>query len=60
MWINTLSLDIELDIGFSRLPLRDAIGVMDGARVGRRMEFDTEILVRMHWEGVPFITSARL
>lgn len=58
VWINTLSLDIEDSMcGFRVYPLRDAIGVMDGARVGRHMEFDTEILVRMHWKGVPFITQ---
>lgn len=58
VWINTLSRDIEDSMcGFRVYPLRDAIGVMDGARIGKHMEFDTEILVRMHWKGVPFVTQ---
>jgi len=58
VWINTLSLDIEDSMcGFRVYPLRAAISVMDGARIGKRMEFDTEILVRMHWKGMPFITQ---
>jgi glycosyltransferase involved in cell wall biosynthesis len=58
VWINTLSLDIEDSMcGFRVYPLREAIGVMDRARIGKHMEFDTEILVRMHWKGVPFITQ---
>lgn len=58
VWINTLSLDIEDSMcGLRVYPLRDAIGVMDGARIGKHMEFDTEILVRMHWKGVPFVTQ---
>lgn len=58
VWINTLSLDIEDSMcGFRVYPLREAIGVMDGARIGKHMEFDTEILVRMHWKGVPFVTQ---
>lgn len=57
VWINTLSLDIEDSMcGFRVYPLHAAIGVMDSATIGKHMEFDTEILVRMHWKGVPFVT----
>jgi len=58
VWINTLSLDIQDSMcGFRVYPLRDAVAVMDGARIGKHMEFDTEILVRLHWRGVRFITQ---
>lgn len=53
VWINTLSLDITDSMcGFRVYPLRAATDVIDGARIGRRMDFDSEVLVRMHWRGV--------
>ncbi|NMM80856.1 glycosyl transferase [Acidovorax sp. SRB_14] len=58
VWINTLSLDIQDSMcGFRVYPLRAAVVVLDRAVIGKRMEFDTEILVRMHWQGVPFLTQ---
>ena len=57
VWINTLSLDIEDSMcGFRVYPLSSAVQVLEGASVGQRMDFDTEILVRLHWMGVPFVT----
>ncbi|KAF1023046.1 MAG: Undecaprenyl-phosphate mannosyltransferase [Paracidovorax wautersii] len=54
VWINTLSLDIRDSMcGFRIYPLATALALADTEPVGRRMDFDTEILVRMHWRGVP-------
>lgn len=57
VWINTLSLDIEDSMcGMRVYPLAETIRLFDQARLGRRMEFDTEVLVRLHWRGVPMCT----
>lgn len=54
VWINTLSLEIRDSMcGFRVYPLAAAIGVWNSAYVGKRMDFDTEILVRLYWRGVP-------
>ncbi|ARN23056.1 glycosyltransferase family 2 protein [Piscinibacter gummiphilus] len=56
VWINTLSLDIRDSMcGFRVYPLAPTVAAIDGARLGRRMDFDPEILVRLHWRGVPFV-----
>lgn len=54
VWINTLSLDISDSMcGFRVYPLAAVMAVIDRARVGRRMDFDSEIIVRLHWRGAP-------
>lgn len=54
VWINTLSLDIpDAMCGFRVYPLDRVLPVIDGVSVGRRMDFDIAILVRLHWRGVP-------
>jgi len=56
MWISTLSLDIRDSMcGFRVYPLASTIALIDRVRVGRRMDFDSEILVRLHWRGVPMV-----
>ncbi|WP_447919068.1 glycosyltransferase family 2 protein [Achromobacter aegrifaciens] len=56
VWINTLSRDIpDAMCGFRVYPLALALPVIDGARVGRRMDFDIAILVRLHWRGVAMV-----
>lgn len=56
VWINTLSLDIRDSMcGFRVYPLAETVAVIDGAHIGRRMDFDSEVLVRMHWRGVPMV-----
>ncbi len=53
VWINTLSLDIpDAMCGFRVYPLAEVLPVIDSAAVGRRMDFDIAILVRLHWRGV--------
>ncbi|KAA1190487.1 glycosyltransferase family 2 protein [Pseudohalioglobus sediminis] len=56
VWINTLSLDIEDSMcGFRAYPLASTLGVIDTSATGDRMDFDPEILVRLHWAGVQVI-----
>ncbi|MEX1994583.1 MAG: glycosyltransferase family 2 protein [Steroidobacteraceae bacterium] len=54
VWVNTLSFDIpDAMCGFRIYPLRPVTVLLQQARLGRRMDFDIEILVRLHWAGVP-------
>jgi glycosyltransferase involved in cell wall biosynthesis len=56
VWINTLSLEIRDSMcGFRVYPLEEALAVIEVAHVGARMDFDTEILVRLHWRGVRMV-----
>jgi len=56
VWIHTLSLDIEDSMcGFRVYPLASTLTVINQNRMGDRMDFDPEILVRLHWAGVPVI-----
>jgi glycosyltransferase involved in cell wall biosynthesis len=56
VWINTLSFDIRDSMcGFRVYPLQPALRVWDSEPVGRRMQFDTDILVRLHWRGLRVI-----
>ncbi|MFJ3056665.1 glycosyltransferase family 2 protein [Herbaspirillum sp. NPDC087042] len=53
VWINTLSLDISDSMcGFRLYPLAPTVQLMRSAHIGRRMDFDTEILVRLYWRGL--------
>ena len=54
VWINTLSFDIADSMcGFRAYPLAATIAMLDRESVGLRMDFDIEIIVRLHWAGVP-------
>lgn len=54
VWLETLSLDIvDSMCGFRVYPLRETVELLETCRVRSRMDFDTEILVRLHWRGVP-------
>jgi glycosyltransferase involved in cell wall biosynthesis len=56
VWINTLSLDISDSMcGFRVYPLRTVLALADSEPMGERMDFDTEVVVRLHWRGVPII-----
>lgn len=53
IWINTLSFDIKDSMcGFRVYPLASVMPLIEKVELGRRMEFDPEILVRLHWDGV--------
>ena len=52
VWINTLSGDIRDSMcGFRVYPLAPVIALINAEPMGLRMEFDPEILVRLHWRG---------
>lgn len=54
VWINTCSFDIRDSMCGLRLYPLDAVEeLLRHERIGSRMDFDTDILVRLHWRGVP-------
>jgi glycosyltransferase involved in cell wall biosynthesis len=53
VWVETLSFDIKDALcGFRLYPVAAATAVLENRFIGRRMDFDPEILVRLHWNGV--------
>lgn len=53
VWINTLSLQIrDSMLGFRVYPLTATLRICRSQHVGKRMDFDTEIMVRLYWDGV--------
>jgi len=56
VWINTLSFAIRDSMcGFRVYPLAPVLALMAQEPIGRRMDFDIEIIVRLFWRGVPVI-----
>lgn len=56
VWINTLSLAIRDSMcGFRLYPLAGTLPVVEREHIGRRMDFDTEIAVRLFWSGMGVI-----
>jgi glycosyltransferase involved in cell wall biosynthesis len=56
VWINTLSLDIRDSMcGFRVYPLPSLMRLAQRKQLGERMDFDTEVLVRLYWDGVPIV-----
>jgi glycosyltransferase involved in cell wall biosynthesis len=54
VWLNTLSFDIPDSMcGFRVYPLASVLKLLDSTRLGSRMDFDVEVLVRLHWRGQP-------
>jgi glycosyltransferase involved in cell wall biosynthesis len=54
VWLNTLSRAIPDSMcGFRVYPLAPVIGLMAEEYIGRRMDFDVEIIVRLYWRRVP-------
>ena len=53
VWFETLSLEIRDSMcGFRLYPLDVIAALLEPGKVGARMDFDTEILVRLHWRDV--------
>tara|TARA_B100001540_G_scaffold248437_1_gene224004 strand:+ start:1617 stop:2354 length:738 start_codon:yes stop_codon:yes gene_type:complete len=53
VWLETLSTQIDDSMcGYRLYPLAATVALLDATRVGQRMDFDTDILVRLHWRGV--------
>jgi len=58
IWIETLSFRIrDAMCGFRIYPVADVLGVASEETLGRWMDFDPEILVRLFWRGVPIVTT---
>ncbi|MFM5378083.1 glycosyltransferase family 2 protein [Aeromonas dhakensis] len=54
VWIETLSFAIKDSMcGFRVYPLASTCALLEWVALGRRMDFDTEVMVRLHWAGVP-------
>ena len=57
VWAVTGSFAIEDPLcGFRCFPLRCTVPMVDSVRLGDRMEFDPEIVVRLAWAGVPVVS----
>ncbi|WP_410498070.1 glycosyltransferase family 2 protein [Chitinibacter sp. S2-10] len=53
VWINTLSLAIKDSMcGFRVYPLTATCALLRRSQLGSRMDFDVEIMVRLHWAGI--------
>lgn len=56
VWVETLSFSIKDSMcGFRVYPLAQTLPLLN-ERLGKRMEFDTQIMVRMHWQGTQVIS----
>lgn len=56
VWLHTWSRQIaDAMCGFRLYPIAPVLELDDGARLGRRMEFDADIIVRLFWAGTPVI-----
>jgi glycosyltransferase involved in cell wall biosynthesis len=56
VWINTLSLEIRDSMcGFRAYPVAPVIALAAHQKIGTRMNFDTDILVRLFWDGLRVI-----
>ncbi len=54
VWLQTLSFSIKDSMcGFRVYPLGPTLALLERAGVGKRMDFDTEIMVRLYWQGTP-------
>lgn len=52
VWIETLSLSIRDSMcGFRAYPVDVVLALADKVPLGQRMDFDTEIMVRLYWQG---------
>lgn len=59
VWINTLSFAIgDSMCGFRVYPLAPVLKLMNEERLGLRMDFDPEILVRLVWRGLQVLNLA--
>jgi glycosyltransferase involved in cell wall biosynthesis len=53
VYIETLSFQLKDSMcGFRVYPVSHSIALMDKVNLGKRMDFDTEIMVRLYWQGL--------
>jgi len=52
VWIETLSLQLKDSMcGFRVYPVAPTLQLAERATLGKRMDFDTEVMVRLYWQG---------
>ncbi|WP_130099215.1 glycosyltransferase family 2 protein [Siccibacter turicensis] len=53
VWIETLSLQLKDSMcGFRVYPIAPTLALANTVTLGQRMDFDTEVMVRLYWKGV--------
>ena len=56
VWINTLSTNIKDSMcGYRLYPLDQTIALLNKTNIGRRMDFDTDIMVRLYWDNIELV-----
>ncbi len=56
VWINTLSLDVADSMcGYRLYPLGPVLALADTEPLGSRMDFDIEVVVRLHWRDTAIV-----
>lgn len=56
VWIETLSFKIKDSMcGFRIYPVDASLALIEKTSLGKRMDFDIEIIVRLFWEGIPLL-----
>ncbi|MES3025985.1 MAG: glycosyltransferase family 2 protein [Pseudomonadota bacterium] len=56
VWINTLSFDIRDSMcGLRVYPVAPVLALAARQKLGLRMNFDTDVLVRLHWAGLQMV-----
>jgi len=57
VWLHTASFEIvDSMCGFRVYPLEAALALWAREPIGQRMDFDTDILVRLHWSGLRILS----
>lgn len=58
VWLETLSVQIKDSMcGYRIYPVQQTLTIMDNSKIGKRMEFDTEIIVKLYWAGIQVVMS---
>jgi glycosyltransferase involved in cell wall biosynthesis len=53
VWLTTLSFDVSDPLcGFRGIPLAATVALIDAVATGDRMDFDPELVIRLHWRGI--------
>lgn len=53
VWIETLSFKIKDSMcGFRVYPLKPTIALLEKSKIGKRMDFDTEVMVKLFWKNI--------
>jgi len=56
VWVETLSFNISDSMcGFRVYPIQKTLELLGSENVGKRMDFDTSVMVRLYWRGVDVI-----